>query len=89
MSKSSVLTAYVFLADRKSSFIGSQLLKGLVGLFTALLSTSSEGEPVNPRFKSMKNYNLEHVAKQMITVLRLHRKSSNVVQGGCTSLFHT
>ena len=78
MSKSSVLIAYVFLAERKSSFIGSQLLKGLVGLFTALLSISSEGEPVSPRFKSMKNYNLEYVVK-MITMLWFYRKSSNVV----------
>ena len=76
MSKSSVFTAYVFLTERKSSFIGSQLLKGLVGLFTALLSISSEGEPVSRRFKSMKNYNLVHVAiKDMIVVLRLQSKS--------------
>lgn len=62
MSKSSVFTAYVFLAERKSSFIGSQLLNGLVGLFTALLSISSEGEPVSPRFSSINNYNLKDVA---------------------------
>ena len=79
MSRSSVFTAYVFLADRKSSFIGSQLLNGLVGLFTTLLSFSSEGEPVSPRLKSMENYNLYHADKEMITVFWLQRKSSNVI----------
>ena len=51
MSRSSVLTAYVFLDERKSSFIGSQLLSGLVGLIAILLSISSEGEPTSVKKK--------------------------------------
>ena len=73
MSKSSVFTAYVFLAERKSSFIGSQLLNGLVGLFTAMLSMSSDGEPIGPineklqfRARCQRNDYSTMVAKRVI-----------------------